>query len=164
MPRIHLTEDDLNLHFPDPGRPLLEGPGPSVSWSDWMDQTAAQTIYYLKHFGHLPPPPPPEAPFRFDTSLPSPASRRAVDARLSRLRDALPPSAALSASALMRRLGLRHRSNFRARYLKPALQAGLIERTHPSHPSSPRQRYRRAAVRPPRDSIPSHPEDCGSRR
>jgi len=47
-----------------------------------------------------------------------------------------------SASALMAALGLTHRPSFRKSYLHPALQAGLIEMTHPLRPSSRNQRYR----------------------
>jgi Fic family protein len=39
-------------------------------------------------------------------------------------------------------LGLAHRPNFRARYLDPALDAGLVERTQPDAPRSPSQKYR----------------------
>jgi hypothetical protein len=66
MSPLHLTEDDLTLNFPEPAEPLLEGPGEPCTWEQWMDQTAAQTIYYLQHYGHEPPPPPPEEPFRLD--------------------------------------------------------------------------------------------------
>ncbi|ERT10451.1 Fic family protein [Photorhabdus temperata] len=38
-------------------------------------------------------------------------------------------------------LGLKDRSSFRLCYL-PALEAGLIEMSHPEKPSSPLQRYR----------------------
>lgn len=49
----------------------------------------------------------------------------------------------LSAAELMKRLGLSHRPTFRKNYLKPALEAGLIERTIPDKPSSRNQKYRR---------------------
>ncbi|MQL48067.1 cell filamentation protein Fic [Photorhabdus khanii] len=39
-------------------------------------------------------------------------------------------------------LGLKDRSSFRLRYLQPALEAGLIEMSHPEKPSSPLQGYR----------------------
>ncbi len=39
-------------------------------------------------------------------------------------------------------LGLKDRSSFRLRYLQPALEAGLIEMSHPEKTSSPLQRYR----------------------
>jgi Fic family protein len=47
-----------------------------------------------------------------------------------------------SLQELMRSLSLRHARNFRANYLNPALQAGLVERTQPNAPNSPTQRYR----------------------
>ena len=48
----------------------------------------------------------------------------------------------LSASQLMKRMGLVHRPHFRQFYLVPALEKGIIERTIPDKPNSPRQRYR----------------------
>jgi hypothetical protein len=42
-------------------------------------------------------------------------------------------------------LGLRDRKSFRERYLKPALQAGLIEMTLPDKPNSRLQKYRLSA-------------------
>jgi Fic family protein len=47
-----------------------------------------------------------------------------------------------SLQELMRLLSLRHARNFRANYLNPALDAGLVERTQPDSPNSPTQRYR----------------------
>lgn len=49
----------------------------------------------------------------------------------------------LSAFELMGRLGLSHRPTFRQNYLRPALEAGLIERTIPDKPTSRLQKYRR---------------------
>jgi hypothetical protein len=49
----------------------------------------------------------------------------------------------LSAAACMEKLGLSHRATFRQNYLQPALDAGLIERTHPDKPNSRLQKYRR---------------------
>jgi Fic family protein len=48
----------------------------------------------------------------------------------------------MSREALQERLGLKDRQSFRARYLKPALDAGLIEMTQPDRPNSRSQRYR----------------------
>ena len=48
----------------------------------------------------------------------------------------------LSATQLMERMGLVHRPHFRQFYLVPALEKGIIERTIPDKPNSPRQRYR----------------------
>jgi hypothetical protein len=137
----------LELSFPEPEITLRQGHGAPCSWAECMRETAAQTIYYLKHFGHLPPPPPPEEPFCLEPAVqpdvPSVRSFRS-QSRQKRLLDLLPAGTELPASALMRRLELRHRANFRARYLNPALRDSLIERTHPDHPHSPLQRYRRA--------------------
>lgn len=55
------------------------------------------------------------------------------------------PGEALSTAQLMERLGLRHRPSFRKNYLRPALDAGRIQMTQPSSPSSPSQRYRLTA-------------------
>ncbi len=43
-------------------------------------------------------------------------------------------------------LGLKDRKSFRERYLKPALEAGLIEMTIPDKPTSKVQRYRKRGV------------------
>lgn len=43
---------------------------------------------------------------------------------------------------MMQLVGLVHRPTFQKNYLNPALEAGLIERTYPDKPRSPRQRYR----------------------
>lgn len=48
----------------------------------------------------------------------------------------------LSATDLMRRLGLSHRPTFRQNYLTPALADGFVERNQPDSPRSPNQRYR----------------------
>ena len=50
----------------------------------------------------------------------------------------------LSTHELMEALGLSHRQTFRENYLRPALNAGLIERTIPDKPNSRNQKYRRA--------------------
>lgn len=55
----------LDLDFPEPAAPLLQGPGKACSWRECMHETAAQTIYFLKHYGHLRPPPL-EEPFGLD--------------------------------------------------------------------------------------------------
>jgi ATP-dependent DNA helicase RecG len=39
-------------------------------------------------------------------------------------------------------LGLKHEDHFRAAYLVPALQAGVVEMTIPDKPRSSKQRYR----------------------
>lgn len=48
----------------------------------------------------------------------------------------------LSVTELMERMGLSHRTHFRRAYLAPALEQGLVERTLPDSPRSPKQRYR----------------------
>lgn len=47
-----------------------------------------------------------------------------------------------NATELMQALGLRHAPTFRKNYLLPALDAGLVERTQPDSPRSPKQQYR----------------------
>lgn len=49
----------------------------------------------------------------------------------------------LSATELMKRLGLSHRPTFRKNYLNPALEQKLIERTIPDKPNSRNQKYRK---------------------
>lgn len=49
----------------------------------------------------------------------------------------------LSATQLMKRLGLSHKPTFRKNYLHPALNSGLIEMTVPDKPTSRNQRYRK---------------------
>jgi hypothetical protein len=62
--------------------------------------------------------------------------------QVSALLAVMRPGEALSTAQLMERLGLRHRPSFRKNYLRPALDAGLIQMTQPRSPSSPSQRYR----------------------
>lgn len=45
-------------------------------------------------------------------------------------------------SELMSLLDLSHRATFQKNYLNPALDAGLIERTLPDKPKSPKQKYK----------------------
>ena len=47
-----------------------------------------------------------------------------------------------SLTELMSLLGLSHRPTFQQNYLNPAIEAGLVERTIPDKPKSPKQRYR----------------------
>lgn len=49
----------------------------------------------------------------------------------------------LSAVELMSRLNLRHRPSFYKSYLRPAMEAGFLERTLPGKPNSSKQKYRR---------------------
>ena len=67
-----------------------------------------------------------------------------VSDQVADLLSVLPPETELDAAELMRRLGLKHRGNFRKRFLGPALEAGMVQRTDPDSPNSPRQRYRRS--------------------
>lgn len=48
----------------------------------------------------------------------------------------------MSREALQASLGLADRKSFRERYLKPALDAGLIDMTIPDRPGSRLQKYR----------------------
>jgi Fic family protein len=50
---------------------------------------------------------------------------------------------ALSITELMNLLDLKHRPTFRRNYLRPALDAGLIEMTFPDTPTAPGQKYRK---------------------
>lgn len=47
-----------------------------------------------------------------------------------------------SASELMSKLGLSHRPSFRQNYLRPALDAGIIEMTRPDKPQAKNQKYK----------------------
>ncbi len=47
-----------------------------------------------------------------------------------------------SLTELMALLDLSHRATFQKNYLTPALEAGVIERTLPDKPSSPKQKYK----------------------
>jgi hypothetical protein len=49
----------------------------------------------------------------------------------------------LSATELMKLLGLSHKPTFRKNYLTPALEQRLIERTVPDKPNSKNQKYKR---------------------
>ena len=50
-----------------------------------------------------------------------------------------------SAAEVMNALGLSHRPTFRNNYIRPALEAGLVEMTHPESPTARNQRYRLTA-------------------
>ncbi len=52
----------------------------------------------------------------------------------------------LAPGVLQQRLGLKHRATFRANYLYPALEAGLIEMTIPEKANSRLQKYRLTAL------------------
>ena len=52
----------------------------------------------------------------------------------------------LSASEIMKLLGLSPRATFRQNYLNPALKQNLIERTVPDKPNSKNQKYKRKRV------------------
>ena len=47
-----------------------------------------------------------------------------------------------SAREIMTELGLKHWKTFQANYLKPLLNAGILERTIPGKPNSRLQKYR----------------------
>ena len=47
---------------------------------------------------------------------------------------------------LLDALGMTHREHFRSAYLKPALDAGVVEMTLPDKPNSSNQRYRPTAL------------------
>ena len=51
---------------------------------------------------------------------------------------------AMSREELQAMLGFQDRKSFRKRYLKPALEAGMIEMTHPDKPNSKLQKYRKS--------------------
>ncbi len=48
----------------------------------------------------------------------------------------------MSRKQLLDALGMTHREHFRRAYLKPALEAGVVEMTLPDKPNSSNQRYR----------------------
>ena len=52
----------------------------------------------------------------------------------------------MSRAEIQAALQLRHRRHFATVYLKPALEAGLVEMTLPGKPTSRNQRYRRTAA------------------
>ena len=50
----------------------------------------------------------------------------------------------VSSKELMERLGIKHRPNFRDKYLLPAMKLGLIEMTIPDKPNSSKQKYKKS--------------------
>lgn len=52
----------------------------------------------------------------------------------------------MSRQQLLEALGMTHREHFRSAYLKPALDAGVVEMTLPDKPNSSNQRYRRTTL------------------
>lgn len=63
------------------------------------------------------------------------------DPLVDKLREAI-GNDVLSASEIMKRLGLSHRPTFRQNYLNPALSHGIVEMTIPDKPNSRNQKYR----------------------
>ena len=63
------------------------------------------------------------------------------DPLVDKLREAI-GNDVLSASEIMKRLGLSHRPTFRQNYLNPALSNGIVEMTIPDKPNSRNQKYR----------------------
>ena len=69
-----------------------------------------------------------------------------VTDQVDKLLHALDGKAPLKVNELMSAVGLAHKATFRANYLTPALEAGLIEMTHPDSPRSPSQKYLMTAM------------------
>lgn len=47
----------------------------------------------------------------------------------------------MSLKELMEKIGLRHRPSFLAKYINPAMKAGLLGTIYPDKPNHPRQKY-----------------------
>lgn len=71
-----------------------------------------------------------------------PAKRRDEGSRVERLTRSMSIGMEYSASELMDMVGVRSRKTLREKYLRPALDLGLIEMTVPDRPRSRNQRYR----------------------
>ena len=69
-----------------------------------------------------------------------------VTEQVERLLDAIGDDI-VSSKELMERLGIKHRPNFRDKYLLPAMKLGLIEMTIPDKPNSSKQRYKKRGIR-----------------
>lgn len=57
--KSQITKADLEMVFPEPDKPLLQGSGEPCTWAECMEQTATMTNFWLKHYGPdevLPPP------------------------------------------------------------------------------------------------------------
>ena len=65
-----------------------------------------------------------------------------VSDQVKRLLSLFAAHSEMTAEELIKSLNLKHRPTFRKNYLRPALEAGLIEMTQPESPNSPTQRYR----------------------
>jgi len=75
-----------------------------------------------------------------DTVSSTPQVKPQVSPQVERLLEML--QGEMTRAQIQFELGLRDRKSFRERYLKPALQAGLIEMTLPDKPNSRLQKYR----------------------
>lgn len=64
-----------------------------------------------------------------------------ISEQVNRLLDVMEADIPLSATEIMRRLGIKSKETLRNSYLNPALQNGLIKMTLPDKPSSKNQRY-----------------------
>ena len=60
---------------------------------------------------------------------------------VNKLLDVMKDKPAMSASELMKELGLKSRLSFRQNYLDPAIQNGLVKMTYPNKPTSKNQTY-----------------------
>ena len=83
-------------------------------------------------------------PTGYDTGHDAPHVTGQVTGQVERLVAAL--TREMGRAHLQAVLRLAHRDHFTAAYLRPALEAGLIEMTLPDKPTSRNQRYRRTAV------------------
>lgn len=76
-----------------------------------------------------------------DTAQADVHARQGVSEQVQRLISAMKQED-YTLAKLMQLVGLSHRATFQKNYLNPAIEAGLIKRTIPDKPKSPKQRYR----------------------
>ena len=106
--------------------------------ADRMKRGAAARTF--GRIAQLKPDPALKSHRRFD--MPLERGNTAVAERILELLESGP----MNPAALRESVGIRNRTHFNRYYLVPLLQAGLIERTIPDHPQSPRQEYRYSAL------------------
>ena len=87
-----------------------------------------------------------EAEWSVDTAAPQVTGEVAgeVTGEVKRLAEAM--QGEMKRSEIQAALGLKHEDHFRETYLRPALDAGVIEMTIPDKPRSIRQKYRLTAL------------------
>jgi len=64
-----------------------------------------------------------------------------ISGYITRLLDVMEYDIPMSSNEIMEKLGIKSKETFRANYLDPAIDSGLVKMTYPDKPTSKNQRY-----------------------